>query len=223
MPRRISATFALATAAAALATAQPQFSDAVRTFIKVDAPVVALTNVRVIDGTGAPARANQTVIIKGGNIEAIGDSASVSPPQGATTLDLAGRSVIPGLVMVHEHLYYPDRSGRLRSARRELHPPLPRRRRDDDAHRRQRERLHGPEAEAADRRRAEGRSCDRRHGAVPERPEHVLADARPEGCRRCAAAGGVLGRRGRDVVQGLHADHAARSCARRSTRRTSAA
>ncbi len=111
MTRRISATLALAAAVAALVSAQPQFSDAVRTYIKVDAPVVALTNVRVIDGTGAPARANQTVIIKGGNIEAIGDSASVSPPQGATTLDLAGRSVIPGLVMVHEHLYYPAGPG----------------------------------------------------------------------------------------------------------------
>jgi imidazolonepropionase-like amidohydrolase len=111
MSRRISATLALAIAAAALGSAQPQFSDTVRSFIKVDAPVVALTNVRVIDGTGAPARANQTVIIKGGNIEAIGDSAKVSPPQGATTLDLSGRSVIPGLVMVHEHLYYPAGPG----------------------------------------------------------------------------------------------------------------
>jgi imidazolonepropionase-like amidohydrolase len=111
MTRRMSATLALAAALSALVSAQPQFSDTVRTFIKVDAPVVALTNVRVIDGTGAPARANQTVIIKGGNIEAIGDSARVSPPPGATTLDLAGRSVIPGLVMVHEHLYYPAGPG----------------------------------------------------------------------------------------------------------------
>ena len=77
MMRRLSVTLGLATAVAALALrAQPQFSDTVRAFIKVDAPVVALTNVRVIDGTGAPARANQTIIIKGGNIEAIGDTAS---------------------------------------------------------------------------------------------------------------------------------------------------
>jgi enamidase len=108
----VSAILALSTAVAALVSAQPpQFSDAVRAFIKVDAPVVALTNVRVIDGTGAPARANQTIIIKGGNIDAIGDGASLQPPQGATTLDLAGRSVIPGLVMVHEHLFYPAGPG----------------------------------------------------------------------------------------------------------------
>jgi imidazolonepropionase-like amidohydrolase len=104
-------TLALAAAVAALPSAQPKFSDAVRGFIKVDAPVVALTNVRVIDGTGAPARANQTVMIRNGNIESIGSSGSAPLPAGATILDLAGRSVIPGLVMVHEHLYYPAGPG----------------------------------------------------------------------------------------------------------------
>ena len=111
MIRRLIVTLALAAAGAALVSAQVKFSDAVRGFIKVDAPVVALTNVRVIDGTGTPARANQTVIIKGGNIDAIGDAGKVTVPAGATTLDLAGRSVMPGLVMVHEHLYYPAGPG----------------------------------------------------------------------------------------------------------------
>ena len=111
MIRRLIVTLALAAAGAALVSAQVNFSDAVRGFIKVDAPVVALTNVRVIDGTGAPARANQTIIIKGGNVDAIGDAGKVAAPAGATTLDLAGRSVMPGLVMVHEHLYYPAGPG----------------------------------------------------------------------------------------------------------------
>jgi imidazolonepropionase-like amidohydrolase len=102
---------AVVAAATVLVAAQPQYSDAVRGFIKVDAPVIALTNVRVIDGTGGPARANQTVILKGGNIEAIGDASRVTSPPGATTLDLSGKSIIPGLVMVHEHLYYPAGPG----------------------------------------------------------------------------------------------------------------
>jgi imidazolonepropionase-like amidohydrolase len=75
-------------------------------FIKVQAPVIALTHVRVIDGTGAPARADQTLVIRDGNIAAVGDSARVAPPAGATVIDLTGKSVIPGLVMMHEHLYY---------------------------------------------------------------------------------------------------------------------
>ncbi len=94
------------------AGAQPQqFSNTVRGFIKVDAPVIALTNVRVIDGTGAPAKENQTVVLRGGDIAEIGDAARVKTPDGATTIDLTGKSVIPGLVMVHEHLYYPTGPG----------------------------------------------------------------------------------------------------------------
>jgi cytosine/adenosine deaminase-related metal-dependent hydrolase len=75
-------------------------------FVKIDSPVVVLGHVRVIDGTGAPARENQTLIIRDGNIAAVGDAAAVTVPAGATVFDLAGRTVIPGLVMMHEHLYY---------------------------------------------------------------------------------------------------------------------
>src|SRR4051812_39574072 len=53
---------------------QPQLSQQVRNFVKVDAPVIALTNARVIDGTGAPAREKQTIIIIGGKITALGDA-----------------------------------------------------------------------------------------------------------------------------------------------------
>ena len=92
--------------------AQPaQFSNTVRGFIKTDAAVVALTNARVIDGTGAAAREAQTLIIRGGNIAELGDTARIKVPEGATTIDLSGKSVIPGLVMVHEHTYYPMTSG----------------------------------------------------------------------------------------------------------------
>jgi len=111
MSRRL-ATFVSALIATTIASAQrPQFSDAVRGFIKIDAPAVALTNVRVIDGTGAPARPQQTIVIRDGNIAEIGDATRVKPPEGATVVELSGRSVIPGLVMVHEHLYYPTGPG----------------------------------------------------------------------------------------------------------------
>jgi enamidase len=94
-------------AAAGAQQGGPELSDAVREFVKVDAPVVALTGARVIDGTGAPPRENQTIVIRGGRIAEVGAASRVQPPQGATTIDLAGKTVIPGLVMVHEHLYYP--------------------------------------------------------------------------------------------------------------------
>jgi imidazolonepropionase-like amidohydrolase len=93
--------------AAAVVAQRPQQLGGDRQFLKVDAPVVALTNVRVIDGTGAPPLEGQTVVIRDANIAAIGASTTVKPPEGATVLDLAGKTVMPGLIMVHEHLYYP--------------------------------------------------------------------------------------------------------------------
>lgn len=85
-------------------------SPAVKAFVKVDAPTVALTHVRVIDGTGAPARADQTVILSQGKIVSITD-ASASLPKDAQVLDLHGDSVIPGLVGMHDHLFYPMGGG----------------------------------------------------------------------------------------------------------------
>jgi len=85
-----------------------QLSDQVRRdYVKVEAPVIVLTNARVLDGTGAPARAGQTLILRDGNIAAIGATGSIAVPEGATVIDLTGKTVLPGLVMVHEHLYYP--------------------------------------------------------------------------------------------------------------------
>jgi hypothetical protein len=75
-------------------------------FAKIDAAVVALVHVRVIDGTGAAARENQTIVIRDGNIAELGDATRLAPPAGATVVDLTGKTVLPGLVMMHEHLYY---------------------------------------------------------------------------------------------------------------------
>jgi enamidase len=105
-------TLALGVAAAAGVAAQrPTLARGVAAFVKVDAPIVALTHVRVIDGTGAAPRDNQTVVINGDTIAAVGADGSVTVPQGATTIDAAGKTVMPGLVMMHEHLYYPVGSG----------------------------------------------------------------------------------------------------------------
>jgi len=87
--------------------AQPRtISAAVRQFVAVDAPVVALTHVRLIDGTGTPARDDQTIVIEGETIRAVGKTGSVAVPAGARVLDLAGHTVIPGLVGMHDHMYY---------------------------------------------------------------------------------------------------------------------
>ncbi len=82
-------------------------SPAVKNFVKIDAPVITLKHVRVIDGTGAPAREDQTVVLSSGKISAVGDASSASVPKDAQVLDLQGYSVIPGMVGMHDHMFYP--------------------------------------------------------------------------------------------------------------------
>ncbi len=82
-----------------------------KAFVKVDAPIVALTHVRVIDGTGASAREDQTIVLSHGKIESVSDAASASVPKDAQVLDLHAYSVIPGLVGMHDHMFYPMGNG----------------------------------------------------------------------------------------------------------------
>jgi len=77
-------------------------------FIVEDSPVLVLNNVRLIDGTGAPACENVRVDIDHGKIVNVQSSSLRNAfPEGAKVLDLSGRTVIPGLVGMHEHLFYP--------------------------------------------------------------------------------------------------------------------
>jgi imidazolonepropionase-like amidohydrolase len=64
----------------------------------------ALIGVTVIDGTGAAARPNQTVLIAGERIAAIFPSGSRPLPTDVMRVDLAGRFVIPGLIDTHVHV-----------------------------------------------------------------------------------------------------------------------
>ena len=78
-----------------------------REFVRVEAQTLALTHVRVIDGTGAAPLEDQTIVIVGGKIQSIGPSAAAKVPAGARVLDLAGHTVLPGLVGMHNHLFFP--------------------------------------------------------------------------------------------------------------------
>src|SRR5881296_3671869 len=79
-------------------------------FIRVEAPVVVLTHVRIIDGTGAEARDDQTIVIADGKIQSIGASGAGAPPvlpANAQTVDLRGYTALPGLVGMHNHMFFP--------------------------------------------------------------------------------------------------------------------
>ena len=84
----------------------------VQEFLSIDQPVVALQHVRVVDGTGAPAAEDQTLVMENGVIRALGPSASTAAPAGAQVLNLTGRTLMPGMVGMHEHMFYPGPTGR---------------------------------------------------------------------------------------------------------------
>jgi enamidase len=102
--RSLAGSFAIAVSAGAQ---RPTIGPNVRQYVKVDTAIVALTHARVIDGTGAAVRANQTLVIRDGKIAAVGNEGTVQIPAGALTIDLTGKTLIPGIVGLHEHLLYP--------------------------------------------------------------------------------------------------------------------
>jgi imidazolonepropionase-like amidohydrolase len=62
-----------------------------------------LTNARLVAATGAPTREAAAVLVEDGRITRVGD-ASAAPPEGAEVVDLAGRTLLPGLVDAHVHV-----------------------------------------------------------------------------------------------------------------------
>jgi len=102
----------LALVALAAASALAPTPDGLKPYVSEDARVLVLDHVRVIDGTGAAAAEDQRIDIEGGRISRIHRAqARDTYPAGAKVLDLTGKTVIPGLVGMHEHLFYPTPKG----------------------------------------------------------------------------------------------------------------
>src|SRR5690348_6756375 len=87
-----------------IALAQTPATDA-KAYVKFDQPIIVLDHVRVIDGTGAPAKADQAIVIANGKIQSIA-AARAQTPSGAQIIDLTGDTVMPGIVGMHDHIYY---------------------------------------------------------------------------------------------------------------------
>ena len=81
-------------------------SESFQRFITDSARTTALVDVTIIDGTGGAARRHQTILFDGGVIVQVGPNEQVALPAGAYVIHCPGKTVIPGMVMLHEHLYY---------------------------------------------------------------------------------------------------------------------
>jgi imidazolonepropionase-like amidohydrolase len=84
----------------------PGSMEEVARFVRLKAKTIVLENVRVIDGTGAAPLEKQTIVITDGRIAAIGTTDRIAVPKDAARMNLEGRTVLPGLVMLHEHMFY---------------------------------------------------------------------------------------------------------------------
>ena len=70
---------------------------------------VAITGARLIDGTGADPIENAAIVFEGERILAAGPRGAVTIPRGASVIEAAGRTLLPGLIDCHVH--FAGRSG----------------------------------------------------------------------------------------------------------------
>ena len=100
----VSASFAGMTLAQ-----RPVLKQNVLQYTTADSGTVAITGVTVIDGRGGAAKKGQTVVIANGMIADVG--ANVKAPAGARMIDGNGMTLIPGMVGMHDHMFYTAAGG----------------------------------------------------------------------------------------------------------------
>src|SRR5260370_3397936 len=107
MPSRpVSRVLVLLLASLNVHAQAPELSKAVQEFVRANAPKMVLTRVRIIDGTGVPAVEDQNVVVENGKITATEKGAEVAADKNTVVLDLHGHTVMPGIVGMHDHLFY---------------------------------------------------------------------------------------------------------------------
>lgn len=88
--------------------AQEQLSDYVKSYLAFEDRRIALTDTKVIDGTGQKVLENQTILIENGRILEVGQTSVIRVPQGYYQMNLKGKTVIPGIIGTHNHMRLPQ-------------------------------------------------------------------------------------------------------------------
>ena len=84
---------------------QENFTDEVKQYIIYDRGNYVLQNLTLIDGSGSSIKSNQDIWIEGNIIKQVGEDLKLT--KNVKAIDMSGKSAIPGLVMLHEHMFYP--------------------------------------------------------------------------------------------------------------------
>lgn len=83
-----------------------ELSKQVTDFIEVQDSIVVIKNVTLIDGTGSAVKFKQDILVQNKRIAAIGKTGKLKAPKNVRVIDATGKTVIPGFIMMHEHLFY---------------------------------------------------------------------------------------------------------------------
>jgi len=97
-----------AAGAPVLAPPPTQLGPDMQPFIHVPAGQIAITHLRIIDGTGAAPIEDATLLLEGAKITAV-QTAGAPVPAGYRMIDGTGETALPGLVGMHNHLFYLQR------------------------------------------------------------------------------------------------------------------
>jgi imidazolonepropionase-like amidohydrolase len=84
--------------------AQP--GENVKRYIGYQQESFAITNVTLLDGKGSAPQTFMTILIKSGKIIEVGASNKITIPAGTDIIDAKGKTLLPGFVMLHEHIFY---------------------------------------------------------------------------------------------------------------------
>lgn len=83
-----------------------KLSKQVSDYVKVQDSIVVIKNTTLIDGSGGEIKRNHDILIINGRISAVGKSNELNIPVEAFLIDGSGKTIIPGLIMMHEHLFH---------------------------------------------------------------------------------------------------------------------
>ena len=107
----VIATCATVLISSAVQAQRPTLGQDVRKYVSSDSALIAITGVTVIDGKGTAAVPGQTVVVRDGRIAEVGPAVKVRVPAGAQVVDGNGMTLIPGIVGLHDHMYYSAAGG----------------------------------------------------------------------------------------------------------------